>query len=115
MKLKVSEATNTQLNWLVAKCEGFNAEALVQLAKKVPGKNYGCFLTNYSTNWSQSGPIIKRERIETRYDGRQSWCAWINGVGAVHGSTLLIAAMRCFVFSNLGNEVEVPDELGKEG
>ena len=28
-----------------------------------------------------------------------------------HGKTLLIAAMRCFVSENLGEEVDVPDNL----
>jgi hypothetical protein len=29
-----------------------------------------------------------------------------------YGQTPLIAAMRCYVVSKLGEEVEVPDELG---
>jgi hypothetical protein len=29
----------------------------------------------------------------------------------MHGHTPLIAAMRCYVASKLGDEVEIPDEL----
>ena len=29
----------------------------------------------------------------------------------IHGPTPLIAAMRCYVASKLGDEVEVPEEL----
>lgn len=97
--MKTNELTGSALDWAVAKCEGTRLE-------------YG--LTDderYSTNWAQGGPIIEREKIETRHDGRQSWCAWINGVGAVHGPTPLIAAMRCYVASKLGDEVEVPTGL----
>lgn len=112
MKIKVSNTTPNQINWLVAKCLGFNAEALVQLAKKAPGKDYGCFLTKYSTNWSFGGPIIERECIELHTysandDGVVTWRA----NDYMDGHTPLIAAMRCFVVSKLGDEVEVPEEL----
>jgi Protein of unknown function (DUF2591) len=36
---------------------------------------------------------------------------YVGGECVMQGPTLLIAAMRCYVASNLGNEVEVPDEL----
>ena len=142
MKIKVSETTNTQLDWLVAKCEGFNAEALVQLAKRVPGQNYGCFLTNYSTNWSQGGPLLERRRIELcsySHDGVDTafkskadergnysheeeyvvsvpevitWTAWVKyGSYKQDGPTPLIAAMRCFCCSKMGDVVDIPEEL----
>jgi hypothetical protein len=46
---------------------------------------------------------------------RGYWRAWIE-VGekahkVVYGPTPLIAAMRCFVSSRLGDEVEIPKEL----
>jgi hypothetical protein len=64
-----------------------------------------------STIWAQGGPIIEREKIETRYANKQ-WCAWHESVGGGnHGSTPLIAAMRCYVASKLGDTVDVPDEL----
>lgn len=68
-----------------------------------------------STDWALGGPIIEREKI--RLD-----CAWnpgpwegsckIDGVTAwTEGPTPLIAAMRCYVASKLGDEVEIPKEL----
>ena len=121
MKLKVAETTNIQLDWLVAKCEGFNAEALVQLVKKVPGKDYGCFLTKYSTDWAQGGPIIEQELIDLHSSSGGDWTAekWeyevTSGGGTnthiAFGPTPLIAAMRCFVSSHLGDEVAVPKEI----
>jgi hypothetical protein len=78
-----------------------------------------------STDWSQGGPIIEREGIgliqyregEVDPEDVGTWCAsyvpdafGLEGI-SFHGPTPLIAAMRCFVASKLGDEVEVPDEL----
>ena len=73
-------------------------------------------LFNPAGNWSQGGPIIEREKIDTEFDP--------NGAEVVmarlwrdkrkyraYGPTPLIAAMRAFVVSKLGDEPEVPDAL----
>lgn len=70
----------------------------------------------YSTEWSQSGPIIEREWINFyEHDPRfypGLWRAWHRSTGASgSGSTPLIAAMRCYVTSKLGDEVDIPQEL----
>lgn len=66
----------------------------------------------YSTDWQFGGPIIEREWIELVHDGN-TWEAIGRGFGEDapegFGPTPLIAAMRCYVASKLGNEVEVPD------
>ena len=66
-----------------------------------------------STDWAQGGPIIEREVIciGSGMDA-STWYA-NKGCGQHHrfGPTPLIAAMRCYVASKLGAEVEVPDEL----
>jgi len=109
--MKVSElqgaALDQALCWAVAKGEGIE-------------------LTNYSgnliirydgdrwqptTNWAQGGPIIERERIELWGDGDEGWIAYDNLNPEQKGPTPLIAAMRCYVASRLGDEVEVPNEL----
>lgn len=64
----------------------------------------------YSTLWAQGGPIIERERI-TISDALDQWVAGLKGTLSWFGPTPLIAAMRCYVASKLGGEVEVPDEL----
>jgi len=68
----------------------------------------------YSTDPSQSWPIIERERIATIPCG-EHWNAAMDDqtldVFPFEGPTPLIAAMRCYVASKLGDEVEVPEEL----
>lgn len=73
-----------------------------------------------STDWSQGGPIIERERIQLNNGtppGREfMWHATVHGWhrhvhAQMSGPTPLIAAMRCFVASKLGDEVDVPEEL----
>lgn len=118
MKIKVCEATGVVLDWLVAKCEGlvlrhasiangcYMDHQCEDDAPSAPGYAY-----SPSTDWAQGGPIIDREKIDTRWTGEN----WIVGklVKWVTGPTLLIAAMRCYVISNLGEKVEVPEELLK--
>jgi len=70
------------------------------------------------TNWAMCGPIIERENISLVREGDATEYA-----ASVYNHTLkdwhlfqyhdkpLIAAMRCYVASKLGEEVEIPDEL----
>ena len=92
--MKTSERTGFALDWAVAECEG--------------GK--WCSAYTPSTNWAQGGPIIEREKIELEYGGPE-WWACIKADDDFSGPTPLIAAMRCYVASVLGNEVEIPQEL----
>lgn len=66
----------------------------------------------YGTSWAQGGPIIERECIDIRFGGEDLWEAAMDAQTlTAPGPTPLIAAMRCFVASRLGDEVEVPEEL----
>lgn len=98
MKIKTSELQGAALDWAVAKCE----EAIPHLGYRP------------SDNWEQGGPIIEREKISAKFslDGRV-YADPIDRFGHWEGPTPLIAAMRCYVASKLGDEVEVPDELGR--
>jgi len=111
MKIKTSELSGVQLDW-----------AVKQAIKKdggyfLPSKNYKDISHAYS--WSYGGPIIEREGISLDYIGVgegirvQAWQAttWSadNLMSSGSGPTPLVAAMRCFVASELGEEVEVPD------
>lgn len=111
-KIKVSEATDLVLDWMVAKAEGKSTSHALDRCR-IYGRLtlVGGVVYQPSTDWSRGGPIIEQEKIELRHDGRKSWCAWIEKTGAVHGPAPLIAAMRCFVSSKFGDEVEVPEEL----
>jgi hypothetical protein len=97
--MKTSELTGAALDWAVAKCE-------YEWVRD--GVDDDC--PNYSTNWAQGGAIIERERISVIGQGGDDWIAewgWIQ----VFGDTPLIAAMRCYVASQLGDDIEVPNEL----
>jgi hypothetical protein len=70
--------------------------------------------------WAQGGPIIERQQIAINHDYNEGWEAnychpYQAGTFKAYfkqtGSTPLIAAMRCFVASKLGDEVEIPEEL----
>lgn len=71
----------------------------------------------YSTNWAFGGPIIDRELISTGTTGELAnpWRASTYTPGSYGisstGPTPLIAAMRCYVVSKLGDEVEIPNEI----
>jgi hypothetical protein len=68
---------------------------------------------NFSTDWSQGGPIIERVKIElhNRTDPVDSWSAFAELQVYGVGPTPLIAAMRCYVASMLGDNVEIPEVL----
>jgi hypothetical protein len=101
--MRTSELTGAALDWAVAKCEG-----------KCEG-DFAWYYDrrdtfNYSTDWAQGGPIIERENICLWTEG-YDWEAKQYGVWEEWGASPLIAAMRCYVGSKLGNEVEIPNEL----
>lgn len=120
MQIKTSELTGAALDWAVSKCEGKR------------DNDYGWWWDNYkpSTDWAQGGPIIERELSKVFRNVGGTWSAMIlkdvpltpdergtslalsrraqwNGAGP----TPLIAAMRCYVASKLGDTVDVPTEL----
>ena len=105
MKIKTSELTVTALDWAVAKCEGIQDSEFVRTHMDA---------WPYSTDWSQGGPIIEREKIGSLHEARGVWSAstkWEDPAKVFYGKTKLIAAMRCYVASKLGDEVEIPNEL----
>ena len=100
--IKVAEATERQLDWLVASIEGDELP-------KSGGKGL-----DYSSDWACGGPIIEREGLLVRPQPGTGWDSWKHGADEPcysTGPTPLIAVMRCYVSSCLGSEVEVPDEL----
>jgi hypothetical protein len=141
MQIQTSELQGAALDWAVAKCKGLEPHiepdfdgTHILVGSQIP---YDYFP---STNWSQGGPIIEREGITTAFcsgdlgEPRTYWIAtieqqsWDYGYGPYHeqdedkslciskpnvtkGTTPLIAAMRCYVASKLGDTVEIPEEL----
>jgi len=119
MKVKTSELQGAALDWMVAKCEGEVGRIELEQVNgvwAVAVPELGCYYEP-STDWGQGGPIIERERIGVAY-ARGCWLAHPDRAGYpdcntpyFFGETPLIAAMRCYVASRLGDEVEIPDEL----
>jgi len=119
--MKTSELTGAALDWAVAKAEGatdFWFDTVATYWVKLDGKDralrYG-WAQSYlpSTEWAHGGPIIEREKITVCYDTCQPrWvgCDWAARL-TEFGPTPLIAAMRCYVASKLGDEIELPEEL----
>jgi hypothetical protein len=118
MKIKTSKLTGAALDWAVAMIE-FPDEPRGNL-ERCTGRCGEEYEHRYSTNWAQGGPIIERDKI-TVSQGRDLIASIWDPNGILgnsdwyrfkqRGSTPLIAAMRCYVASKLGDEVEVPDEL----
>ena len=108
--MKTSEMTGAALDWAVAMAENW------------AGADFE--VKPYATDWAQGGPIIEREKIGImRIENRQAHQQWAAGEHdsdypdrfweVALGPTPLIAAMRCYVASKLGDEVEIPEETNK--
>lgn len=86
--MKANELTGAALDRAVAKCEGSPS-----------------WMMGFSTEWGKGGPIIEREKIGLWSEG-YDWEAKIQiGSGewiTEWADTPLIAAMRCYVASKLG-------------
>jgi hypothetical protein len=113
--MKTNELSGAALDWAVARCEGIELEhghynRLLVDGRMSKGQS---MLVMYlpSTDWAQGGPIIEREMIELEWSGSEWWARmWADE--DFSGPTPLIAAMRCYVASKLGDEIELPEELG---
>ena len=105
--MKVSELSGEALDWAVihaSRCSAYDPET-----------------DKPSTDWAQGGPIIEREQIQLRLhvEVEGYWSANIfvtneQTIGTTvfeEGPTPLIAAMRCYVASVLGDEVNIPPDL----
>jgi hypothetical protein len=131
--MKTSELTGAALDWAVAKCDGwewktgksnlFGNKPYLERKDKNGTIRRLLWEREYSTNWAQGGPIIEREGIstakleETLPDAMvphpTCWSGHIEGIFVRYGPTPLIAAMRCYVASKLGEDVSIPEELKK--
>lgn len=96
--MKTSELAGSQLDFWVARAEGVDASTDSQL-KFTP-----------STDWAQGGPIIEREKIMVAWNASEWMAGVTNFVDRSEGHlskgpTALVAAMRAFVTSRLGDVV----------
>lgn len=114
MKIKTCELAGRPLDAMVAKCLGVSH----LFAAHEVGRHHYC------TDWSLGGPIMERELNnlfkENKLDlsAPDTWVA-VKNMKAEYGTLLLqqsgptplIAGMRCFVASKMGDEVDVPEDL----
>lgn len=103
--MKTSELKYAALDWVVAICEGWDYDD-----PETPSRNDRNWKP--SIKWHQGGPIIEREKLAIWHGGANQWISnTLNNEIFGYGSTPLEAAMRCYVASKLGSEVEIPEEL----
>ena len=113
--MKTNELHGAALDYAVAKCVGVEFTY-----EDHPAHELICF--KYSTDWSQGGPIIERELIGIErcihageYHGWRALKDYPFDASVPEettwGETPLIAAMRCYVASKLGDEVEIPEDF----
>ncbi len=111
--MKTSELIGPALDWVVAKCEGFADSVYMPLRKEgVSVVLADGVIYTPRRDWAQGGPIIERETLDIRLSrsGEQKWMSG-NGKVFAYGPTPLVAAMRAYVVSKLGDDVDIPAEL----
>ena len=138
VKIAVASLEGAQLDAAVARCEGYTpaiegdevwlypSESTAMPETFSPfrtasGRRVICQQFQPSRCWDEGGPIIERERITTEHEGsdvadEQGRTVWTAGRddafslehGWSFGPTPLIAAMRFFVRTKLGDEIELP-------
>lgn len=119
MGFRKDAPTSIQAGWWVWDGEGQNQVIGHRKTSRYQEEGY-----SPSTDWAQGGPIIEREMIQLTphcmVNPLHGWAAAYRSfdedddVYALHrmrGKTPLIAAMRCYVASKLGDTVKIPEEL----
>jgi len=107
--MKTSDLTGAALNWAVNHAAGLTGQFSP---------------VDYCGKWEHGGPIIEGEMIQLTphcmVNPLHGWAAAFrsfdedDNVYALHrmrGKTPLIAAMRCYVASKLGDDIDLPKEL----
>ena len=117
MKLKTNELTGAALSWAVGLAEGYELNLYgvdPSIRARVPGLGVHAPWAP-QRYWNQGGPIIEREKLDVGWvasDRCRATYDWLDEeFHEAFGPTPLIAAMRCYVASRLGDEVDVPEEL----
>lgn len=115
-RVKTSELEGATLDWAVCKVEGLRIH-----------------VGGYAMSWRHCGPIIEREGINLRalrreghamhglwlaaydHDNTGSMVQWVKREDWPRhyftGHSPLVAAMRCYVASKLGDEIDIPKSL----
>lgn len=116
--IKTAELSDAALDWAVGEIEFSRLIAQGSHVKQwvLEDHRAGRRTDPWSTDWQFGGPIIDCDRVLLQPEiGKENagnaWSA-ISLTGHVcYGPTPLIAAMRCYVASKMGDTVDVPDNL----
>jgi hypothetical protein len=130
--MKARELKDVVLDYMVGKCEGHlyaketNNPILFKWEERI--------IPHYSTCWEVGGPIIERQKIAIWHEDSKiggdfvatahvcinvrdqdldacTIAAWNEDDDTYRGDTPLVAAMRCYVATKLGDEINIPKEL----
>ncbi len=125
--VRVSELEGAALDYWVARAEGYEyvdvppdasgenaGRALLPPGLLASGWTFppkgavGDMIPKFSADWALGGPIIERERISLSVPDRSPWIAIKAGKpwAVCPGATPLIAAMRAYVASKFGDDVQ---------
>ena len=128
MKTKTNELIGPALDWAVAESEGNVRLQYDSREGLIICNILGWIPYRPSVAWAQGGPIIEREMIDLRkiynngLPNANPYDCWkaeiifrdgklVAGDLFAYGPTPLVAALRCYVASKLGDIVEVPENL----
>lgn len=133
VRVSIGELSGARLDWAVARCEGYTltTDGISQLVEKdrkltilgpaTCGQGIPCGYSP-SSYWVQGGQIIERQRISLHFcrDLRDRNGLYIDAEMSTHSfhgywrgnhDKPLVAAMRCYVASKFGEEIDVPTSL----
>jgi hypothetical protein len=136
MKVKTSTLKGAALDWAVCTALGLKPEdiyiqkggsmpaSLFRRSRDEDGKLDGSYTTGpnllFSRKWEAGGPVLTKYRISRTIDHSGLWIAyWTDGyTDGDEGKKWmhcdrdeLVAGLRCLVESELGDTVEIPNDL----
>ncbi|MCO7218090.1 phage protein NinX family protein [Halomonas sp. OfavH-34-E] len=110
MRVKTSELEGAALDWAVAKTVKAECYFTADIEWWKSPHRFAA-----SSSWMFGGPLIERYKVGLLFAMNGKACSVMAGKGLpVYEATPLIAAMRSIVAAELGDEVDVPEELCSE-
>jgi hypothetical protein len=126
MNISTENLEGSALDWAVAKVMGHKIadncyRDYIRIHLPNPKQSGYTMAFCPSTDWALGGAIIEREEISIHRNAPSSKGREWEAMGSItakgagytwgYGATPLIAAMRCYVKAQLGDVVDVPNEL----
>ncbi|MDD3644361.1 MAG: DUF2591 family protein [Bacteroidales bacterium] len=111
MKKQIKDLELYQIDFLVAKVEGL--ESIINENRCLIKDLISFYGYSPTTNPSQAWPIIECERIKISPQYNDDWYANIGLLVTGYGKTSLEAAMRAYVASKFGYEVDMDNLINK--